>query len=263
MEGGFTIWLAGLPVGLAAAVIVGLGVLLSLTGSFIVHRLYTLQELQANNLVGGSKFSFIGEVYAVTLGLVLIGAWNNYVDARDNIQKEAATLGFLRDAASVYDGPDQLSQQAEMRRAIQLYARAVVEKEWRTMSLGVASPEVSLRFQALVDAFTKVEPVNNRQQALQQNTVEWLREVNEHRSFRLTQISRSLIGLVWLLIGFGTLVAIGFPWYFGTVNPLGQAAMSAVLTAFLMVHILVVLKLAYPFVGETAIQPDPFIRLAQ
>ena len=263
MDSNLSLWLASLPTVVSAPVVVGLGLLFSSLGMLVIHRLYTFAELEHGDLVAAAKYSFLGEVFAVTLGLVLIGAWSNYVDARDNVQREAATLASLKRAASVYDKPDQLVRQSEMRRAIQQYARAVVEKEWRVMSLGIPSSEVTIRFETLSDTFLLIEPQTEGQMALQQNTVQWVREINEYRAFRLTTISRNLIGLVWGLVLFGTLIAIAFPWYFGTTQPLSQGTMSVIVSAFLMAHLLVVLKLAHPFVGDTAVSPAPFLAVAQ
>lgn len=262
-EANLSLWLASLPMAVSVPLILGLGVMLSAGGTYVVHRIYAFTELEPNNLVGAAKYSFLGEVYAVTLGLVLIGAWSNYVDARDNIQREAATLAFLKQAATSYSEPDQLIQQAEMRNTVRQYARAVVEKEWRIMSLGQPSLEVTTRFERMADAFLKINPLTEGQMALQQNTVAWIADINEYRAFRLTTISRSLIGLVWGLVLFGTFIAIAFPWYFGTTRPFSQGTMSAIVSAFLMAHLLVVLKLAHPFVGETGVTPEPFLAIAQ
>jgi hypothetical protein len=174
-----------------------------------------------------------------------------------------ATLVALQRAADVYDLPDQADIRAEMKSAIREYARAVVEKEWRTMSLGVPSFEVTHRLKQLSDAFLQADPVNGAQQAVQQNTVEWVRQINESRSFRLTTVSRSLVSLIWILLGLGTAISIIFPWFFGTVNVVAQAAMSAIMVSFLVMHLLVILHLAYPFVGETAVTPSAFLAVAQ
>ena len=124
---------------------------------------------------------------------------------------------------------------------------------------------VSHAARSLVFGLLELDPSRRltAQQALQQNTVEWVREVSENRSFRLTTVSRSLVSLVWVLILLGTVVAIIFPWFFGTVNVVAHGLMSAILVSFLMVHLVVILHLAYPFVGETAISPSAFLAVAQ
>lgn len=255
--------LARIPLETAIPLFVAIGLLLSLIGIWLVNSIFTPFQLEPNNLVGGVKFGFLGEVYAVTLGLALIGAFDIYTTAQTNVQREAATLVSLERATSAYDKPGQTEERVAMQRTIKAYARAVVEKEWRVMSYGVADHEVSLRLTDMTEAFLKVEPITASQQALQQNTVEWVRQINEYRSFRLTTVSRSLIALVWLVLITGTLTAIVFPLFFGTVNIVAQAIMSGLLVSFLVLHLLTVLQLSYPFVGDTSVSPAAFLEVAQ
>ena len=255
--------LARIPLDVSVPMIIAIGVLVSVLGTWIVNTVYAPFQLEPNNLPAAAKFSFLGEVYALTLGLALIGAFDHYTSAQSTVQREVSTLVALDRAADVYDEPGQAELRARMKAAVREYARAEVEKEWRTMSVGIPSFEDTHRLGQLSDAFMKAEPVTNAQQALQQNTVEWVREVSENRSFRLTTVSRSLVSLVWVLILLGTVVAIIFPWFFGTVNVVAHGLMSAILVSFLMVHLVVILHLAYPFVGETAISPSAFLAVAQ
>jgi hypothetical protein len=251
--------LSAIPLSTAIPLTIALAILLSIIGSWLVNSVFTPFELEPNNFVGGTKFGFLGEVYAVTLALALIGAFDHFTSAQTNVQSEAATLTSLAAAADSYDQPGQEEDRQAMRRAVFEYARAVVEKEWRVMSYGIADRDVSARLDAMNDAFMRAEPVTQAQQALQQNTVEWVRQVNEFRSFRLTTVSRSLIALVWVVLVGGTLLAMAFPWFFGTENIIAQTVMSALLTSFLSLHLLMVLQLSYPFVGDASISPTPFL----
>lgn len=255
--------LARMPLETAIPLFVAMGLLLSLIGVWLVNSVFTPFQLEANNLVGGVKFGFLGEVYAVTLALALLGAFDHYTSAQTNAQREASTLIALKRAASAYSEPNQTAERSAMERTVKAYARAVVEKEWRVMSYGIADAEASLRLADMTDAFIKADPLTAGQQAVQQNTVEWVRQVNEFRSFRLTTVSRSLIALVWVVLITGTLTAIVFPWFFGNINIVAQSLMSGLLVSFLMLHLLMVLQLAYPFVGDTSVSPDAFLQAAQ
>ncbi|SDF44566.1 MULTISPECIES: DUF4239 domain-containing protein [Thalassobaculum] len=253
--------LAGVPLSTAIPFAVAIGILLSIVGSWLVNSVFTPFELEPNNFIGGAKFGFLGEVYAVTLGLAMIGAFDHFTTAQTNTQREAATLSSLSWAADTYDQPGQEADRAAMRRAVQEYARAVVEKEWRVMSYGLADPDVSNRLADMNDVFMRVEPMTEAQASLQQNTIEWVNQINEYRALRLTTVSRSLIALVWAVLVSGTLMAIVFPWFFGTVNVVSQTVMSALLTSFLMLHLLMVLQLSYPFIGDASISPTAFLNV--
>jgi hypothetical protein len=263
MVNDFGILLAQLPLRTSLVLVVILAIMISVFGSYVVNSLVPVEQLAENNTVGGIKYQFIGEVYAVTLGLALIGAFDHFTNAQTVVQREAATLSSLNRAVDAYDTPQQAEDRARMKEAIRQYARAVVEKEWHSMSFGIANDEVSIRFGELANVFNKVDPVTKSQEVLQQNTVEWVREINEMRSFRLTTVSRSLIALVWAVILSGTVIALAFPWFFGTFNYLSQTVMSTLLSTFLLLHLVVILHLAYPFAGETAVSPSAFIALAR
>jgi len=257
----FGLWAASIPLETAIPILLAIGLALSLFGSWLVNSIFTPFQLEPNNLVGGAKFTFLGEVYAVTLGLAMIGAFDHYTTAQTNAQKEAATLASLASAAEAYNLPEQIDQRIAMERAIREYARSVVEQEWGVQSYGIADAEVSARLDEIARAFMDVEPRNAAQVSLQQNTVEWVRQVNEYRTLRLTTVSRSLVALVWIVVIGGTLIAVIFPWFFGTVNIVAQTSMSAVLTSFLVVHLIMVMQLSYPFVGDVAISPAAFINV--
>lgn len=256
-------WLASLPMAVSAPLIIGGGVLLSVIGSYIASNFYTDRELQGNNAIGGPKFTFIGQIYSVTLLFALVGAWDIYQSARENVQREAAALISLDNAARVFSDKTQIPVQAEIRRMIQYYGRAVVEKEWKSMNYGLENPEVSYRYQRLVELFTTLEPTSAVQIAMQQNAVRWLADINEYRVVRISTLSNTLIGLIWTLILTGALITIAFTWYFGSPNVWAQASMSAIIAAFIMLNLLVILKLTHPFTGDTAITPHPFLQVTQ
>src|SRR3546814_2503205 len=85
------------------------------SSDLVVNTVYAPFQVEPNNLVGGVKFTFRGEVYAVTLAVALIGAFDRYTDAQTTVQKEVATLVALDHAADVYDGGDQSAVRAAMQ----------------------------------------------------------------------------------------------------------------------------------------------------
>ena len=255
--------LAQLPLRVSVPLMLFIAVSISLIGTWVVNAVYAFGELEPNNNIGGVKFQFMGEIFAVTLGLALIGAFDHYSQARDSAQREVSNLQALSWAADAYNLPEQTAARNQMKSAIREYSRAVVEREWTTMSFGIQSFEVTHRFRELTEAFSLVEPRNGAQEVLQQNTVEWVRVVGELRNFRLTTVSRSLIALVWMILLFGTAIAIGFPWFFGVTSFATHAIMSTLMTSFIVLHLVVIVHLAYPFLGETAVSPDGFVVLAR
>ncbi len=254
-------WLASQPLAQSAVALIGAGFLISLLGHYIVSQYFTVAELQPNNLVGGFKYSFIAEVYAVTVALCLVGSWEIYQNARDTVQREAATMYFLLQSAPVYGEPGQEGPRQAMELGVRNYAKAVVEKDWDNMRRGRTVGGSDPEFNLLVRAYLDVEPRTAAQQALQQNTSQWLMQVSEFRINRLSSVSRTLTGLLWLLVVTSTGIVFVFPWFFGSPNQITQAIMGALASVTMTSVILVAVKLAYPFAGEPLVTPGTFLTL--
>jgi hypothetical protein len=257
MEQSFFFWLANLPLALSAPLVVGVGIVLSLVGSYVTSNFFTDVELQDNNAVGAPKFTFIGQVYSVTLALALVGAWDVYQSARDGVQREAVALVALDRASQVFSEPGQQPTRIEIRRAIRSYGHAIVTKEWKIMHQGLDDPEATRMLNRMVELFTTLKPLNAAQITSQQNAMHLLEDVTRYRVSRVNTLSNTLIALIWALVLVGALVTIAFTWFLGSPNILAQAAMSAIIAAFIMMHLLVILKLTHPFAGETAISSNP------
>src|SRR3546814_2323807 len=87
----FAVLLARIPLDVAVPLTIGVAVLISVIGTWVVNTVYAPFQLEPNNLVGGVKFTFLGEVYAVTLAVALNGAFDRYTDAQTTVPKEVAT----------------------------------------------------------------------------------------------------------------------------------------------------------------------------
>jgi hypothetical protein len=257
MEQSVFFWLANLPLALSSPLIIGGGVVLSLIGTYVVSSIFTVGELQGNNAVGAPKFTFIGQVYSVTLALALVGAWDIYQSARDGVQREAVALSALGGVSQLFSEPSQSEVRIELRETIRLYSQAVVTREWKTMSHGLEDPGATHKLNRLVELYTTIKPLNAVQVTAQQNAMRLLEDISRHRISRVTTLSHTLIGLIWVLVLAGAVVSISFTWFFGSPSILAQAAMSAIIAAFIMMHLLVILKLTHPFAGETAVSPNP------
>ncbi len=75
---------AWLGILLTTAVPVGIAIVLGR----VMYALFTQAEFQANAIVGGIKYGFVVEIYAVVAALALVGAWDTFQTARENVRQE-------------------------------------------------------------------------------------------------------------------------------------------------------------------------------
>lgn len=259
-----TAGIASLPTPLALLVAVGVPVLLAFAVGSVMNAAFTEQEFLANVQVGGIKYGFVVEIYAVVAALSLVAAWDIYQSARDQLQKESGALYMLALAVDTYGRPEQAGDREEMRAAIRGYATEVVVNDWQAMQMGRPSQQSDQAFQRLARAYMDVEPLSPAQETLQQNTTEWIAQVSEARIARLSVMARTLSGLIWALVLTTSVAVISFQWFFGGANLAMHYAMGLVIAIIVGGVLLVSLRLAFPFVGDPPLlSPRPFYELMQ
>jgi hypothetical protein len=68
---------------------------------------------------------------------------------------------------------------------------------------------------------------------------------------------------LWGVAAVGTVVAIIFPWFFGSPSIFAPLIMSTLVAVVTMSIFLVILKLSYPFGGDYGIVPSAYVAFAQ
>jgi len=256
--------LAALPTWLGMIVTIVVPVGLALLLGRVMYALFTPREFQANAVVGAVKYGFVVEIYAVVAALTLVGAWDTFQTARDTLQKEASGLYMLALAVDTFDGPNLAATRAEMRGAIRNYAATVVSADWPAMQAGVPSAASDAAFQRMTRAFLDAASEKSSQQVLQQKTGDWIGQVAEARIARLSVASRTLSGLIWMLVLTVSVAVIAFQWFFGGASAAMHYAMAGVIAVIVGLVLLVSLKLAFPYVGgPPLLTPAPFLAMME
>jgi hypothetical protein len=254
--------LAALPAWIGIVVTIAVPVGIALLLGRVMYALFTPAEFQANAVVGAVKYGFVVEIYAVVAALALVGAWDTFQTARDTLRQETSALYMLAMATDTYDGPRLAETRGEMRAAIRAYAGAVVAEDWPAMQEGRLSQGSNAAFQRLARAFLDAESEKPSQQVLQQTAGEWLSTVADARIARLSVGSRTLSGLIWMLVLTVSVAVIAFQWFFGGASAAMHYAMAAVIAVIVGSVLLVSVKLAFPYVGEPALlTPAPFLAM--
>jgi len=256
--------IAGLSLPLAALITIIVPMLLALGIGLIIHSLFTPQELAANASVGYVKYGFLTEIYAAIAALTLVGAWDIYQTSRDNLQKETGALYMLALSAEAFNAPEQQQLGEAMRFAIRNYAAAVASEEWVASLRNERSEGSEVAFQHLARTFLMGEPTTNAQQALAQNTSQWINNVSEARLARLSMMSRTISSLIWTLILTASVAVLAFQCCFGGPRLGIHYGMGLFISIIVGGILLVAIKLAFPFAGDTPLlSPRPFLSLME
>jgi len=257
MEAGY--WLAQQPLWLTGFLVIGGGMVASAIGVYLVYAFFTDQELASNIAVGSAKVQFLSQIYAVFLGLLLVGLYQQYLQDQKVVQQEAGALTTLGDLATLLAPADQ----ERIHGAVRDYARAVVEDEWPRLGLGQRSSAAEERFRALTSAILASESTGERPSLALQSMISTLGEIRAERQERTATTPKPLNQMIWFLLLLSTAVSIAFFWFFGDADLSSRLLFSSMLTAVIMAEVLAILILSYPFTGEAGISSEPFLAIAQ
>ncbi|MFE9427654.1 hypothetical protein ACFYNO_32325 [Kitasatospora sp. NPDC006697] len=220
----------------------------------VVTKSFPHTRRVGQNDVAGFIFAVVGVLYAVLLAFVVITVWENTDAAKATTFKEADAL------AGVY----WMSRQMPLPLGAQLedqtlrYAHAVVDTEWTEMEEHHSDPQATRLMYDIRNTALSFQPPNARDQVLFQRTVDDVEELAGERRARLSEIEDLVPTLLWIsLIGGGALT-IAFAFLFGLSNTRAHLAMVLILTCLVVVPLVAIKEMDYPFKGVNAVRPTAF-----
>lgn len=243
------LYIASTPLSVALPVTVGITIVVSLVGTYLANEIFTYRELAANNEVVGIKFGYFGEIFAVSLGLALIGSYSLYMDVREVASNEVSAMRSLY--YSVSDKSEIRSPQGAiiMRNSIVNYAQSVVDDEWPQQAKGIMNERTTQRVMEMYDALIAYGDKN----VLNASQATWIGEIVQMRGLRTSTSSRTVAQFVWAILFAGVMLSIFLPLLIGTQNFLIHALISTLFSTFIMLHLLAIVYLSHPFNGEVGV----------
>jgi hypothetical protein len=242
--------------------VVGGVCLLALAGFELVHRLVPAVSRQRSNDVAGFIYAALGVIYAVLLALVVIAVWEEYGAASDTVEREANV------AADIYWLADQLPEDRGVRvqELVRSYAEEVVNREWPLMEEGQAplmteKKEVPAGWTIIDEIRHDIQGFEARTNSETQLYAEGLDQVealSDARRMRLVAAEEGVPGVLWSVLIFGGVAAVGFTYLFGLESTWAHRLMVVTLAAIIGLVLFTVGAMEYPFSGGARIGPGAF-----
>jgi hypothetical protein len=242
--------------------VVGGVCLLALVGFELVHRLVPASARQQHNDVAGFIYAALGVIYAVLLALVVIAVWEEYGAASETVEREANA------AADIYWLADQLPEErgTRVQELVHSYVEEVVDREWPLMQRGELPPleqegSAPTGWSIVDDIRHNVQGFQARTKSEEQLFAEGLDQVDtlsDARRMRLVASEEGVPGVLWLVLIFGGMAAVGFTYLFGLESTWAHRLMVATLAAVIGLVLFTVGAIEYPFSGGARIGPGAF-----
>lgn len=245
--------LVNVPTWLLGVVIVLVSVALAIAGLLFVRRRVEPSTLESHHDVAGFILAVVGVVYAVLLAFVVVVTWQQFENARTAADTEAAQVGGVYRTSLAFPAGG-----ARMRRALDAYARSVVDDEWPEMAEHhQESRRTDLALDRVWAALRAVRPRGARQTPFYEEAVTRLVDSAEQRRTRVLSSGTQLPVPIWIVLIAGAGISVGFTYFFGVRKLVAQALMVGALAAVTGLVLFLILSLDLPFTGDVGVSPAP------
>ena len=211
-----------------------------------------------HNDVAGFIIAVVGVIYAVLLAFVVVVSWENFSGAEDVVGQEASALrNTYRDSTAF---PPEVRER--IHADVRDYARTAIDREWPAMAdgqpgdAGVAA--VLDDFSANLAALPATTPTQQQYVGVEADR---FNDLVTARSRRLDFVDQGVPAVLWMALGVGAAVTIGFSLIFGISSTLLHSLMSASLAALIGVLLFVAIAIDHPFAGDVSVPPTPLERV--
>jgi hypothetical protein len=236
--------------------------LLSLGGLEVVERLVPATSRQPHNDVAGFIYAALGVIYAVLLALVVIAVWEEYDAASVTVEQEANALAEIFWLGNRLPEPEGTHLQ-ELCRS---YAEEVAHKEWPLMEQGEAP--LMTQTQGAPAGWTLIDDIRANLQEFQPHTkadeqlyaegLDQVQRLADARRMRLVAAEEGIPGVLWAVLIFGGMAAVGFTYLFGLENTWAHRLMVVTLAAVIGLVLFTIGAMEHPFSGGARISTEAF-----
>jgi hypothetical protein len=241
---------------LTAVLIVVISAAAAALGSYIISRRVSLEARLDHHAVGSQVFLQLGVMFAVLLAFVFSEVWAEYNTADQAINGEC---GALHGAAMLANAlPDAAGR--PVNRAIIVYAKAVLEKEWPLMAERQRSPEAAQDFRVAYDLAARLHSAQPSDVAIQGQVLSLLSQAHAYRETRTFQVRLGLPPAMWGVLSLLSLFLIGSVLFAGIEGP-GHMVFASAFTGCTVMVLVLVQLLDFPFEGALALSNADFVKM--
>ena len=236
--------------------------LVALAGLELVQRLVPAESRQRHNAVAGFIYAALGVIYAVLIALVVIAVWEEYDAASVTVEQEANSVAEIFWLAHRLPEPEG----SHIQELAHSYAEEVVHKEYPLMEQGEAP--LMTQTQGTPAGWTLIDEIRANLQQFQPHTkaeeqlyaegLDQIQRLADARRMRLVAAEEGVPGVLWAVLIFGGVAAVGFTYLFGMENTWAHRLMVVTLAAVIGLVLFTIGALEHPFSGGARIGTEAF-----
>ena len=249
-------WIYDVPVWLALPVFMAGFVLLS-WGIVLVLRRWVLRVSESNaewDRVLGYAMATYGIFYGITIGLIAVSVYENFMQVDDIVLHETSTLAVLYRDASGFPSPTA----DELQELIRSYTRLVITDDWPLQHEGIVPGDTIDDVTRIQNVIFSFQPSTPAEVTLQSHTIEEFNSFVEARRARIGETKLALPALLWVVLAVGAVINAALIGLIEVRNLRVHLIMAGLIAAFVALLIYTILSLDHPYAGAVNVSPEEF-----
>jgi len=249
-------WIYDLPLWALCVLVLSLTFLYAVGAVLAVRRLRWRLDAD-DNATAAALHAFIGVLYAVALGLLVVSAQDDNNVVEKAVAAEANATGNLFHVAGGLEPANRL----RFRLEIVDYVRLVVADEWPATQHARPSPPTWRAMDRLSDGVYTFAPATAQEQRVYPQLVSEMEELLDARRERLYLGQQGVGAVTWTIILLGGMITIGFAAFFRMGSVRAHLLLTSLAATMFGLMLFLLLAMDHPLWGRVSIDPGPFLEL--
>lgn len=239
-----------LPLWILGAVILAVSLGAALGGVWLVRRRgWMLQEVDSG--AATLAHAFIGVLYAVALGLMVVAVQGGYEEVESVVMREADLVGDLYRDLEGFADEDRVRLQGLTRR----YLDAVITDEWPTVARGERSVHTWALADSLAYGVITYRPQGPGSEVVFGEVLAGVNQLLDARRERLFLGTSGVGAVTWVVVLIGAIITIGVGWFYHTPSARAHYALTGAMAAMFGLMIFLIVAMDHPLMGRFGVQP--------
>lgn len=249
-------WLYSVPSFLFFVLVIGFFAFFSILGFLLVRKYVErwLGKPPAQNEVISYYIAATGVVYGITLGLIAVGVWDNYIHINEKVEEEAATLGSLYRDVTTYPEP----YRSKLTSSLKSYTRYIIDSAWTLQEKGITPTGGVDDMNTFQNVLYGYEPVSEGQKIIHNSALLSYNDYVLLRRLRIQSVTKGVAVMIWWVVFFGALINLVLSWLFVVKNRSLHILMNGLLGSLIGALIFLIIVLDFPFRGWFKVSSDSF-----
>ena len=222
----------------------------------LVRRNIDFRRLERHNDVAGFIYAVIGVVYGVLTAFVVVVVWEHHSTIEQAVQDEANMVMQIYRDASAFPDPFRDSLRSEVRS----YTLAVAAREIGNPQENRGSDQVQRALDSLWNTYSSFVPQDDNDRVWYAEMLTRLNALARDREIRITAGRHHLPMIMWIVLGVGGAITIGFSYLFGTSNTTEHILMIVGLSITISLSLVLVWSLSHPYSRLAQVDLSPIRR---